>query len=122
MAAIFSVAALVSCSLKNAPVILKMAPLPQDGNVCKIAVLPFANETLYPQADKVFGKVFISELIGTGDFLLSQEGDVRRTLKQMSIIPGHMPSVEQLRAVADRLGVQVVVFGTVVEMKDKVGG
>ncbi|MBU0481023.1 MAG: hypothetical protein KKG47_07975 [Proteobacteria bacterium] len=97
---------------------MKMAPLPDDGLICRVAVLPFANEASYSQADNIFGRVFVSELINTG-FLLSQEGDVRKILKQMMVIPGLMPSVEQLRAIADRLGVQVIVIGSVVEMRDK---
>lgn len=107
-----------SCSFREPPVLMKMAPLPDDGLICRVAVLPFANEASYSQADNIFGRVFVSELINTG-FLLSQEGDVRKILKQMMVIPGLMPSVEQLRAIADRLGVQVIVIGSVVEMRDK---
>lgn len=108
-----------SCGFKESPALHKLAPLPDNGGICRVAVLPFINETDYPLADTLMYKVFVTELNKTGNIFVSQEGDVRRIYRQIKVVPGRMPFVEQLRALAGRLGVQVVVTGNVVEMKEK---
>jgi TolB-like protein len=111
-----------SCALfREPPVVLKMAELPLEGNVCRIAVLPFTNQTEYNMADTLFNRVFVSELIEKGHYLVAQEGDIRRILLQMRVLPGEQLSSEQIRAVADRLGAQIVISGAVLEMRDKIG-
>ncbi|MDF1578663.1 MAG: hypothetical protein P1P81_09515 [Desulfobulbales bacterium] len=110
-----------SCALlREPPVVLKMADLPLEGNVCRIAVLPFTNQTDYSMAETIFSRVFVSELVAKGNYLVSQEGDVRRILFQMRVMPGQELSSEQIRAVADRLGAQIVISGAVLEMRDTV--
>lgn len=108
-----------SCAFKTPPTVLKLAPLPEDGNICRVAVLPFANQTEYNQADDIFGRVFVTELINSGNYQVAQEGDVRKFFQQMQVLPGQLPHVEQMRGLADRLGVQIIVAGAVVEMQDK---
>lgn len=108
---------LSSCAFKQPPTILKQGPLP-GGDICRIAVLPFVNQTAYREADDIFARVFVSELVNSGNYQVSQEGDVRKFLQQMQILPSQVPDIEQLRAMADRLGAQVVISGTITEMKD----
>lgn len=110
---------LCSCSVKEPPTVLKQGSLPDGGNICRVAVLPFVNQTGFMQADDIFSRVFISELVNSGNYQVSQEGDVRKFLQQMRVLPNQAPDIEQLRAMADRLGVQVVISGTITEMKDK---
>ena len=111
---------LSSCAMREAPVIMAMAELPFGGEICRIAVLPFTNQIDYNMAGTVFTRVFTSELIGKGNYIVAQEGDVRKIFKQMRLLPGETLSSEQLRALADRLGVQVVITGAVLEMRDKI--
>lgn len=108
-----------ACSIKQKPTVLKQGALPDEGKICRIVVLPFLNQTNYTQADDILARVFISELVNKGDYQVAQEGDVRKFYQQMRLIPTQVPSVEQLRALADLLDAQVVISGTVVEMRDK---
>ncbi len=110
---------LCSCSFKEPPSVLKQGPLPDGGKICRVAVLPFVNQTSFIQADDIFSRVFVSELVNSGNYQAAQEGDVRKFLQQMQVLPNHVPDIEQLRAMADRLGAQVVISGTITEMKDK---
>lgn len=107
------------CSVKDTPTVLKQGPLPDEGNICRIAVLPFVNQTSYQQGDDIFARVFASELVNKGGYQVAQEGDIRKFYQQMQLLPTQVPSVEQLRALADLLDVQVIVAGAVVEMRDK---
>ncbi|MEN8135146.1 MAG: hypothetical protein ABFS18_06360 [Thermodesulfobacteriota bacterium] len=98
---------------------MEMSGLPFGGEICRVAVLPFTNQIDYRMGGSVFTRVFTSELIGKGNYVVSQEGDVRKILQQMRMLPGETLSSEQLRALADRLGVQIVITGAVLEMRDK---
>jgi len=109
---------LCSCAFKQPPTVLKQGPLPRGGDVCRIAVLPFINQTAYKGADDIFARVFVSELVNSGNYQVAQEGDVRKFLQQMQVLPNQTPEIEQLRAMADRLGAQIVISGIVTEMKD----
>jgi TolB-like protein len=107
-----------SCSYKVSPTVLKQGNLPDGGKICRIAVLPFVNQTKYGQAQDIFSRVFISELTNSG-YQVAQEGDVRKFYQQMHVLPNQMLAVEHLRAMADMLGAQVIIAGTVLEMQDK---
>jgi TolB-like protein len=119
LAAALLVAALVSCSFKEPPAVLKSGPLPADGALCRLAIMPFSNQSSYAQAANIFGRVFTSMLIESGNYMVAQEGDVRKILQQQRLLPGQQPNVEEVRTLADRLGVQAVITGAVVEMRDK---
>lgn len=108
-----------ACAFKPAPTILKQAPLPEGGKICRIAVLPFINQTKFSQAEVVFARVFVSELTNSGDYQVAQEGDVRKFYQQMRVLPNKMLASEQLRAMADMLGAQVIISGTVLEMQEQ---
>lgn len=108
-----------ACSFREKPTVLKQGALPDEGKICRIVVLPFVNQTGYPQADDILARVFISELVNKGGYQVAQEGDVRKFYQQMQLVPIQIPSVEQLRALADLLDAQVVISGTVVEMRGK---
>lgn len=116
---IFLLTLLCACSVKEPPTVLKQGALPDGGNICRIAVLPFVNQTGYKEADDIIARVFVSELVNSGNYQVAQEGDVRKFLQQMQVLPNQTPDSEQLRAMADRLGAQVVISGTVTEMNDK---
>lgn len=99
------------------PSLERLAPLPQ-GKLCRVAVIPFASETDYPLADLIGYRVFTSELVHSGRFVVSQEGDVREIYRQMKILPGQAPHIEQIKILANRLNAQIVISGTVIEMAE----
>lgn len=119
---VFSFCFLASaCSLKDSPTVLKQGPLPDGGNICRVAVLPFINQTQYKQADDILLRVFVSELTNVGNYQVAQEGDVRKFYQQMNVLPSKMLGAEQLRAMSDLLGAQVIIAGTITEMSDSSG-
>jgi len=92
--------------------------LPQD-TICRVAVLPFINNSEYNEGDLIAYRIFSSELVRTGKFQLAQEGDVRRIYQQLLLFPNQLPRLEQLRIIADRLDAQILITGTIVEMSEK---
>ncbi|MEA2083878.1 MAG: hypothetical protein U9O82_06480, partial [Thermodesulfobacteriota bacterium] len=86
------------------------------------AVLPFVNETDFELGGLIFYRIFMSELVTSGNYVVSQEGDIRKIYRQLNITPKEMPTFEQIRILANRLDVQLFVTGRVVDMAEIVGG
>lgn len=102
------------------PMQREMSPLPQ-GPICRIAVLPLYNDTDFPQGDVILQKIFMAELRSAGDYQVLQEGDISKVYQQMLIYPGHAPTLEQMKIIADRVNAQLLVTGTVMEMREDPG-
>lgn len=94
-----------------------MVPMLSE-DYCRIAVLPFLNESHYKQGDIILQKVFTAELIKAGDYSIAQEGDILKLYQQIKIYSGHSPDYEQLRIIADRLNVQLLITGRIIEMNE----
>lgn len=107
--------------VNHSPIVNQMAPMLSD-DYCRIAILPFVNETSYSQGEVVLQKVFVAELIKGGDYLISQDGDVKKIFQQIKIYPGQSPNFEQLRIIADRLNVQLLITGRISEMSENSNG
>lgn len=111
---------LIGCG-RQLPVVQKIAPLPAQGS-CSIAVLPFLNESTYPQGGAIVNKVFLSELAGSGHFQIIQEGDVLELYQQLFLYPNQLPNREQLEMIGGRLNPDLFVGGVVQKMaKQKTG-
>jgi hypothetical protein len=109
---------LSGCGLP-APNLQQLAPIAQE-NICRMAILPFNNETSYGQGDIVIYRVFAAELSHMGNFMIVPEGDVHKVLHQMHIVPGRDLNIEQLRIVADRLQAQLLISANIIEMDEEV--
>lgn len=94
-----------------------MAPFPA-GQVCRVAVLPFANDSDFPLGDVMVKKIVMAELQDTGDYRVLQEGDITKTYQQLRLYPGRMPSLEQMQIVADRLDAEILITGIILEMRE----
>jgi len=94
-----------------------MAPFP-TGQVCRVAVLPFANDSDFPLGDVMVKKIVMAELQDTGGYQVLQEGDIANTYQQLRLYPGRMPSLEQMQIIADRLDAEVLVTGIILEMRE----
>ena len=101
------------------PNLHQLAPIAQD-NICRVAILPVNNETSYSQGDIVIYRVFAAELSQMGNFMIIPEGDVHKILHQMHIVPGQDLNIEQIRIVADRLQVQLLISANIIEMDEEV--
>jgi hypothetical protein len=96
------------------------APLP-SGPVCRIAVLPFLNDSGFPQADAIVKKILMAQLQEAGDFQVLQDGDILKVYQQMNIYPGTAPVLEQMQLVADRINAQLLISGIVMVMREDPG-
>ena len=83
----------------------------------RVAVLPFANQTRWPQGQLLLYRALLAELIRSGALDVVGEGDVRQLYIQRRIIPGRPLGEEDLRALVDRLKVDVVISGRLLRME-----
>lgn len=111
---------LSGCGLPR-PSLQKISSLPPEG-ACKIAILPFYNDSNYPLGDTLLYRVFVNEMGRMGNFELANEGDIRNIYRQMKIYPSQPLDYEQTMIVADRLGVQLIVIGHIVDMAEEKSG
>ena len=95
----------------------QMADLP-PGPICRVAVLPFLNESDFPLADVIFSKVFAAQLHAASNYLLIQEGDILQAYQQLHILPMRKPSGEQFQIIASRVSAQLLITGTVLDMRE----
>ena len=98
------------------PIHQQAKPLPQ-GPICRVAVLPFLNESDFPLGDAIFSKVFASQLQDSTNYFVIQEGDILKTYQQLHILPGEAPTLQQLHIIADRVNAQLLITGSVIEMR-----
>jgi len=104
-------------SREKLPYHREMAPFP-TGQACRVAVLPFANDSDYPLGDVIVKKIVMAELQEAGDYQVLQEGDVAKIYQQMKIYPGRMPNLEQMQIIADRLNAEILITGIILEMRE----
>ena len=108
-----------SCGAR-APAIQQLNSMPEDG-VCRVAVLPFVNQSDYRDGGVLLYRVFAAELARQQNFDLSQEGDVRTAFRQIQMNPFiDRPSFDQLRIIGDYLAVDILVIGRISEMYEKI--
>ena len=98
----------------------QIAPFPRQHS-SQIAVLPFINETEFSQGNILFYRIFLAELIKAGDFDVAQEGDIRNIYRQLHLYPDTSPDFEQMKILADRLGVELIISGKIIEMMKREG-
>lgn len=90
------------------------------GKVCSFAVLPIRNKSGYKQGERIFHRVFLSELVTHGSWRIALEGDVRKIYQQLHLKPWDQPSPEQLKVIASRLGVERLIAGDLFVMEEKI--
>ncbi len=108
--------ALLGCG-KRLPLTYE-SPLAGKVRVCRVAVLPFTNETTYPLGGTLLYRIFLGEMVATGRFRVVNEGDVRRLMLRQRLMPGETPGKEFYRALVENLGVEALITGRVVEMEE----
>jgi len=102
---------------KHLPITYR-SPLAGKAKVCRVAVLPFSNESKYPMGGLLLYRVFLAEVIASRRFVVVGEGDVRKVMAQQRLVPGETPGDEFYRALVEGLGVDVVVTGRVIQMEE----
>ncbi len=99
------------------PMRREMSPLP-PGSGCRVAVLPFLNDSEFPHGGLIAQKVFAAQLLSSGEHVLTPEGDIVKAYQQLHLLPGATPTLEQLRIVADRINAPLLLTGIVIEMRE----
>jgi len=108
------------CAAGQLPLQQQLTPLP-SGPICRVAVLPFLNDSDFPLGDAIVSKVFAAQFQASGDYQLSQEGDILDIYQQLHLLPGTAPTLEQMRIIADRVNAQLLITGIVLEMRENRG-
>lgn len=81
----------------------------------RVAVLPFHNDTLAPEASRVVTGVFIAGLARTGGYKVEFPGNVRNFFIRERVIVREGADLKTMALMNERLGVDVVVMGQVEE-------
>lgn len=102
------------------PIFRQMGPLPA-GPVCRVAVLPFVNDSDYPLADTIVQKVFTTAFQGSGNYLVIQEGETHKIYQQLHILPQVAPSREKMEIIASRLNAQLLITGIILQAREDRG-
>lgn len=90
----------------------KVAP----DRVCRIAVLPFENRTRDPEAGTMAYRIFYGELLASGGFEVEPEGEVRLFMLRHRLLPGQLLNSSDFADLQERMSVDAVVTGRVVEV------
>ena len=88
--------------------------VPED--ICRVAVLPFENRTRNAEAGTLAYRVFSSELLASGALEVEPEGEVRLFMLRHRLLPGEVLDPSHYADLNQRLGVDAVVSGVVVEV------
>jgi len=99
------------------PIHRQMAPLP-SGPICRVAVLPFLNDSDFPLGDAIVSKVFTMQFQDSHNSLVIQEGDILKVYQQLHILPEEAPTLEQLQIIADRVNADVLITGIILELRE----
>ena len=81
-------------------------------------MLPFLNDSEYPLGDTIFKKTFAMQLQNSSNYMIIQEGDILKAYQQLHILPGQVPTFEQLQIIADRVYAHLLITGFIVEMRE----
>jgi hypothetical protein len=92
-----------------------------SGPICRVAVLPFLNDSEYPLGDAVVSKVFAAQFQQSGDYMMVQDGEILKVYQQLRLLPGTEPSLEQYQIIADRINAQLLNTGILMEMREDRG-
>jgi len=91
--------------------------------VCRVAVLPFENQTETTAAGLMLYRIFLSALANSSEFTAVEEGTIRRILLRGKVYPGQPISPEIRDMIIRATRVDALISGEVVEAveeKDRV--
>ena len=120
-AILFTVLPGCSALRQDEPKILEVYSLDQKP-LCRVAILPFQNETSNDQGALIVYRVFVAEMNSLTKIMVVPEGDIRHIYRQLHIYPSHSLDSEKIRILADRLGADALITGKVTEMREEKQG
>lgn len=108
------------CLSQRSPQV-RLAAATSGRSVCRLAVLPFTNETGQPAAAVQVYRIFTSELIAAGAYQVEPEGEVYFFLNRSRLRPGDLFDSENYAELARQLEVDVIVRGRVIALESRKG-
>lgn len=118
IAVVIILLALTGCAPKVPMLMNEISSLPADA-ACRMTILPLMDRGSFPRGAAVFYKVLLAELIASGHFQVTEEGDLLELYRQFRIYPNREPSSEQLRMIGGRLGTTLFVGGDILKMNER---
>ena len=94
---------------------------PQFEPPCKVAIIPFGNQTKDPTISRILYRILLSQLVQTKTFQVIPEGEVRQFMLVNRIFPGQPLSPEKLRLLSQKSGADAVIGGEVLQVVNKRG-
>lgn len=88
----------------------------------RIAVLPFENLSADEGAGEKLQKIFLVELLKRNKWTVLEPGEVEEALKELRIRATDKLSSERARQMKERLGLDWIFFGTVLEFSTSLAG
>ena len=120
-AVLFSFLAGCTVTGRGEPEMLEIFPI-REKPICRIAVLPFQNETANDEGALILYRVFTAEMNRLTKIIVVPEGDIRHIYRQQRIYPSRPLDTERIRILADRLSVDAVITGKVTVMREEKSG
>lgn len=84
--------------------------------ICRVAVLPFGNDSRQSEAGLVMSRIFLGELVASDAFTTEAEGEVRLFMQRNRLLPGEPLSPPQYNDLARRMQVDAVVRGRITDL------
>ncbi len=89
----------------------------REPGICKVAVLPFINQTEREGVGEMLTKVVISEMVKSG-LEVTEEGLVRKFLERERCAPGRCAPATLVKKMGREFGVKAVIGGLVTEARE----
>ncbi|MBN1930617.1 MAG: hypothetical protein JW786_03290 [Desulfobacterales bacterium] len=84
-------------------------------SICRIAILPFVNESRKPEASLQVYRIFLNELVASGQYIVEPEGEVRLFLTRNRLFPQKLMDASIYAEFARQLQVDAVIRGKVID-------
>lgn len=110
--------AVAGCSSHQGPQV-RLSAAAADKSICRLAVLPFANETGRKAAAVQVYRIFSSELIASRSYQVEPEGEVYFFLHRSRLRLGDLLDSQDYAELARQLEVDAVVRGRVIALENR---
>ncbi len=86
---------------------------------CRVAILPFINQTKHPTVARLVYRVLIAQMVETQSFDVVEEGAVRHFLVMERCPLGQEPPARVVRLLGEKTGAQAVISGEILKAKEE---
>ncbi len=95
---------------------------PQLEPPCKVAIIPFGNQTKDPTISRILYRILLAQLVKSKIFEVIPEGEVRQFMLVNRVLPGQPLSPDKIKLLAQKSGADAIIEGEVLQVvNDKKG-